>query len=105
MMSTGDVGSAPAFPAPVGWLLSARTRAVRDVLMTAAGEAGITYVDLYRPPAQDPFLTDPDRYYAGDGLHPSAAGYGLWLEQLLEDSRLGNRLTAGDGGSGGCGPG
>lgn len=105
MMSTGDVGTAPAFPAPVGWLLSARTQAVRNVLITAAGETGIGYVDLYRPPAEDPFLRDPGRYYARDGLHPSAAGYDLWLEQLLANSDLGDGLAAAGSGSGGCGPG
>lgn len=92
MMSTGDVGGSPAFPMALDWLLSARTRAVREVLMAEAAKAGAHYVDLYRPPQRDPFVQEPRRYFAGDGLHPSGAGYGLWAEELLAQSALEDRL-------------
>ena len=98
MMSTGDVGTAPAFPFPVDRLLSARTRQVRQVFMEAAAAAGVTYVDLYRRPAADPFLADPDRYYARDGLHPSGAGYALWYRELMTQAPVA-RILGDTGGS------
>jgi lysophospholipase L1-like esterase len=61
---------------------------VRELFLDLSAAAGIHYVDLYRPPEQDPFISHPDRYYAPDGLHPSGEGYRLWYEQLLEDTPM-----------------
>lgn len=88
MMSTGDVGAAPAFPWPVDAFYSLRTRKVRGLFLELASRAGIDYVDLYDPGADNPFHANPDMHYARDGLHPSAAGYGLWFEKLKTDSSV-----------------
>jgi lysophospholipase L1-like esterase len=95
MMSTGDVGTAPAFMPPLSWILSNRTREVRELFLDLSAAAGIEYVDLYRPPERDPFLSDPDRYYAPDGLHPSGEGYRRWYEQLLDDTAIAPWLKTG----------
>lgn len=92
MLSTGDVGTAPAFLFPLDRWLSWRTRLVRAVFMEVAAEAGIEYVDLYEAPGASPFRQHPAIYYAADGLHPSGEGYRLWYERLLERSSLARTL-------------
>jgi lysophospholipase L1-like esterase len=92
MMSTGDVGTAPAFPFPVDMLYSWQTRRVRGLLLDAAARHGITYIDLYDPGPDNPFISEPWEYHARDGLHPSDAGYRLWFEQLAANSTILERL-------------
>ena len=88
MMSTGDVGAAPAFPTPFDWLYSWRTLRVRELLVELTTHLRIEYVDLYHPGAENPFNANPEKYYATDGLHPSDEGYRLWFEQLTADSSI-----------------
>ena len=94
MMSTGDVGTAPAFPPPIDWLYSWRTRHVRDLFLDLAAEHDIEYVDLYVPSPGDPFRSDPERFYARDGLHPSSEGYRMWFEKLIEETSILKGLSA-----------
>ena len=88
MLSTGDVGIAPAFVPPVDWIMSARTRSVRQILLEQAERAGIEYLDLYRDKQNDPFARDPERLHAADGLHPSSAGYAIWYRELVERTSI-----------------
>lgn len=78
----GNVGLAPFFPRPLGWIWSRRTRQVRDIYLKQAAAAGAIYVDLYRSRQDDPFLTDISKYYAPDLLHPSGEGYRIWFEEI-----------------------
>ena len=94
MLSTGDVGIAPAFAPPLDWILSARTRSVRRLLLDIAARTDIEYLDLYRDQAEDPFAKSPDALYATDGLHPSAAGYALWYRELVEKTAILEALQA-----------
>jgi hypothetical protein len=57
---------------------------VRDAVADAheARTAPITYVDIAGPTGP-PFRRDHDRFFASDGYHPSADGYGLWAEAVL----------------------
>jgi len=88
MMSTGDVGQAPAFPWPLDVWYSRRTREVRALFMELAAANNIDYVDLFDPGADNPFRREPQTYYADDGLHPSAAGYGAWFARLMATSSI-----------------
>ena len=81
-LSCGNVGNAPIFPRPIAFIWTKRTRAVRSIFMEAAKEADVSYVDLYREGADDPFAREPLRYHASDLFHPSGEGYGLWYEDL-----------------------
>lgn len=82
LITAGKVGQAPFFPNGFGWLWTMRAHAVREDFMVAAQEHGAAYVDLYS--AKDPFATDPQRYYAADGLHLTGDGYGFWYEETLK---------------------
>jgi lysophospholipase L1-like esterase len=96
LMSTGDVGTAPAFPVPIDWLYSWRTRRVRELFIGVTARLQVEYVDLYDPGAENPFNANPEPYYATDGLHPSDAGYRLWFEQLTADSSILESLRTGE---------
>lgn len=82
LMSTGNVGSAPAFDRIVGMIYEARTREIRELFMRVAREEGVSYVDLFAERKDDPFVREPARYHAADGLHPTGSGYGLWFQKL-----------------------
>lgn len=85
VMSSGNVGGAPAF-APYGSPLSlayeAQTRTVRDIFIRVAQAEGALYIDLFREPEDDVFIKEPKRYMAFDGLHPSSEGYAVWYNEL-----------------------
>lgn len=91
MMQSGSVGFAPLFPAPLDLLYTWRTARAYIIAKDEAQKAGVLYVDLYRERAADPFLEEPERFFADDGLHPSDEGYRVWFELLakaLEENRL-----------------
>jgi lysophospholipase L1-like esterase len=87
-ISTGNVGLAPAFFPPFNWIYTERTRKVRAVFMEAGAHAGVEYVDLFKERDEDPFLRDPNLYYAADYLHPGSEGYRLWYEELKRQTSL-----------------
>lgn len=79
----GNVGATQLFP----WLLNKPytelTLAYHEAFKRVVeSERGI-YIDLYEPPERDPFVRDPDRYFAADGFHPSSAGYRIWFEKMV----------------------
>jgi lysophospholipase L1-like esterase len=87
-ISTGNVGLAPAFFPPLNWIYTERTRKVRAVFMEVAAHAGVEYVDLFKEREEDPFLREPDLYYAADYLHPGSEGYRLWYEELKRQTSV-----------------
>ena len=46
------------------------------------------------PGADNPFRREPQKYYARDGLHPSAAGYGAWFDRLMANSSISDVFVA-----------
>lgn len=84
LLTSGNVGSAPIFPRPFAFLWTKRTLLVREIFKEEARKASVTYIDLYRDAANDPFVADPYRYHANDLFHPSSAGYALWYTALRQ---------------------
>lgn len=82
-MPGGNVGNASLFEWPLSAWLTRRSRVLRRMEARVAREEGVTFVDLFRERAEDPFAKDPGRYLARDGLHPSDEGYGLWYRELM----------------------
>lgn len=77
-----DLGVITAIPQPLRW--TARSLGIRLARAQAAEVAGaggvpVPFADLLTPH----FLTEPDRLFAEDHFHPSAAGYALAAKQLL----------------------
>lgn len=92
VMPAGNVGNAPFFFPPLSWWMTARSQTLHALVREAAARHGADYVRLYEKRADDPFVRNP-ALNASDGLHPSDAGYALWLRELMAQSRLARRLA------------
>ena len=57
-------------------------------LLLLAAMAGAPVVGLRPPPDQDPFVQQPDRDQAADGLHPSSEGGALWFQRQQQAHAL-----------------
>ena len=78
-----DIGTAPVWVWPLSALYSRRAEEVRRAWQVAMRErVHVHLVDLRLPRERDPFRIKPRRYYARDGIHPSAEGYALWFAQI-----------------------
>lgn len=84
VLHSGNIGLAPFFPRPFGWIWSYRTQQVREIYRKIAAAHGAVYVDLYAERKDDPFLKDIQKFYAPDFLHASGEGYGIWYEKIRE---------------------
>jgi len=82
VLSAGNVGGATIFPHVLRFFHTRLTLAYHAAFADAVKSTPAVYVNLYLPPGKDPFLKDPKKYLAADGLHPSSEGYELWFEQL-----------------------
>ena len=82
VLTAGDIGTAPIFPRPVGWVISYRTRELRDRFIKVCAQRGATYVDIYARP--DPFIGNEEHYHAADGLHLNSEGYAYWVSVVKE---------------------
>jgi lysophospholipase L1-like esterase len=74
---------APFFLRPLKPIITWHARRIHAVVQRVTAELGVTFVDLFRDPSEDPFVKEPQRYYCADGLHPSGEGYGLWFSALM----------------------
>lgn len=81
-MPAGNEGNSPMFLWPLAAAIKHRARALYAMESRVAREHDVVFVDLFAPEADDPFMRDPGRFFARDGLHPSSEGYRLWYEAL-----------------------
>jgi len=82
VMSAGNVGGATLIPWGLRPFYMWATLAYHKEFSKVVETAGHTYINLYAPIFKDPFIKDPQKYLAADGLHPSSAGYKLWFASL-----------------------
>lgn len=87
LMPPGNVGNAPFFFPPMSWWMAQRSQALHRAVREAAQATGARYVNLYKDRSEDPFAQRPQELHAADGLHPSDAGYRLWLRELEQQGR------------------
>ncbi len=93
----GNVGNAPILFPPFTWWMTERARMLHAVVRSAVEAAPhARYVRLFEEREDDPFVHRPE-LNAADGLHPSAAGYRLWYEQLRKQGGLDELLRAASG--------
>ena len=74
---------APFFLRGLSHIITRHAVRIHAVVQRVTAEMGVTFVDLFRDPSEDPFVKEPHRYYCADGLHPSGEGYGIWFTTLM----------------------
>ena len=93
VMPAGNVGNAPFFFPPVSSIMTGRAERLHALVQTAATAQGAVYVSLFKTRENDPFSNNP-ALNARDGLHPSDAGYRVWLEELMGQTDMARELDA-----------
>jgi lysophospholipase L1-like esterase len=73
--NSANVGAAPLFIWPLGALLNRRSLRARRVFARVCRAQRVSFVNFTWPPRRDPFRRDRARYFAADGLHPTADAY------------------------------
>ncbi len=82
LLGVPDMGAVPRLAQPLRAVAGVRGRQLDDVVRHVARDEGLTYVPIAQ--ATGPaFRRDPDRFFAVDRYHPSAAGYRLWADAVL----------------------
>lgn len=82
LMPAGNVGNAPLFFWPLSSWMSQRSRKLHVLAAELAARQGVVYVNLFKEREADPFVARAGELHAGDGVHPSDAGYALWFQAL-----------------------
>ncbi|HTU99188.1 MAG TPA: GDSL-type esterase/lipase family protein [Luteitalea sp.] len=82
VVTGGNLGLAPGLPFPLTWLRSWRQRRLRDLFRSGCARRRALYVDLFHRADDDPTSGAPRRFFAEDGVHPSAANYRLWFRAI-----------------------
>ena len=88
-----NIGLLPMFFPPVSWMMSRRSRQVCAMYAASARQHGAHYLDFFHERGTCPLTSDPARYFARDGLHPSNACYAYVFDAMMKSTPLAERLT------------
>lgn len=83
LMPGQNFSVAPFFLRGLSKIIMRHAIRVHAIVKRVTQELGVTFVDLFTDPSEDPFVKEPHRYYCPDGLHPSGDGYGIWFKALM----------------------
>lgn len=84
----GTIGHAPFFPKPFTTWYIHRQHRLLDILRKQAATIGAVYCDFHTLEKHQYIpLTDPNRYFAKDYIHPSSIGYSAWYIFLREEMK------------------
>ena len=82
-LGPADVGLAPLFRWPWRWWLSQRARRAAVAFEQACVDEGACFVGFHEPAHSRCFASEPQHWFAADGVHPSSAAYRYcfaWLQ-------------------------
>lgn len=96
LMPGQNFSVAPFFLRPISRVVMWHATKIHAMVERVTAELGVTFVDLFRDPNEDPFVQEPRRYYCPDGLHPSGEGYALWFATLVAQVPLTRFLAGSD---------
>lgn len=87
-MGSADIGRAPALMPPLSWAFGWLCRRAMRSLEEAVRREGAEFINFCGTEHNRVFSTAPERYFARDGLHPSAAGYRHCFDELKRHAPL-----------------
>jgi len=86
-----NIAAAPGFPSFLRKTLIRRANKMNDIFLRAADAFNIKAVNLFTDDDNNnPFARNPDDFFAGDGIHPSSAGYKVWYQRMWKVLYLNN---------------
>ena len=88
-----NIGLLPMFFPPVSWWMSRRSRQVCAMYADSARRHGAHYLDFFHERGTCPLTSDPGRYFARDGLHPSNECYKYVFDTMMKATPIAARLT------------
>lgn len=91
-LGNANVGGSPLLAGPLRWWFTWRSRRTVRLIAAEVQRHGATFVDFFRPPADDPIARRAGIYFAGDGLHPSAVSHRLCFDTLRRQAALDTML-------------
>ena len=91
VLGVPDMGAVPRLAQPLRAVAGWRGERLDAVVRQVAGETGSTYVDIAGETGPT-FRSDPRRFFAADGYHPSDEGYRRWAVAVLD--ALGRTMLA-----------
>jgi lysophospholipase L1-like esterase len=80
-VSIPDFIISPILLPPLNWFLSSRAGEFNQIIKDNLKQSELIYVDVFDSTRQ-PFLDEQNKMFSTDKYHPSADGYGLWVEQI-----------------------
>lgn len=78
-----DIGTAPRLLPPLRQVAGLRGAQLDGEIAGIARRRGLHHVDLAGRTSRT-FSSDPDRYFAADGYHPSSDGHEIWARAVLD---------------------
>lgn len=84
LLSAGNLGGAPLIPHPFRKIYTNLNLRYHANFEEMSKRLGIIYVNTYSDPSVDPFMLNPQKYFAGDSFHPSSDGYEIWFEKVKQ---------------------
>lgn len=82
VLTAGNIGAAPRFTGAEADYFQQVSREYTHAMETmVAADPAVAFVPLFDEPENDPFVAEPEKYMAFDGLHPTGEGYGVWYEK------------------------
>lgn len=84
-ISAGNVGGAPIIPPPLRSLYTKVNLKYHELFKKMSDLYGVRYINLYESADKDPFIQQPEVYFAADSFHPSSAGYEVWFKMLVSE--------------------
>ncbi len=92
-LGSADIGTAPALKPPMSRLLGWQCRRTMRLLERLVREYGAEFIDFSTETHSRAFTQQPGRYFAADGVHPSAAAYQHCFQELMHRVPLGSLLA------------
>ena len=82
-LCAGNVGAAGFFPWPMRGNYQRLNLEYHERFTRLGAATSTQYVNLFTPPATDPFVLQASVFMSIDQLHPSSEGYRLWFERIV----------------------
>lgn len=87
-LGPANLGGSPVLLRPLAWWFTWKSARAMRCIAAEARRAGALFIDFFRPRRDDPIARRTGIYFAGDGLHPSAASHRLCFDTLRRRAPL-----------------